>query len=465
MSASPVAALMISALLLAALVPVVAASHGAKGPATPIKHLIIVMMENHSFDNLFGVYPYLSQNLTANPLNLTVPNNLIGTGYLNNLSAVPPAQNSTVNPVEGYSTYLNDWNHGLMNGFNNSSGPQSMSYFTASQMSLEWGLAQQFALGDMYFSSMLSMTIPNRLLSLAGTTPVNTDALPPPYLPFSSSIFGELNQYGISWAYYAPGGSLPPLPSPLFFFQGISSSLNNISTISDFYTSLSGNTLPAVSWVMPVGVNSSANDQHPPQNVTYGEHWMLSVVNSVMNSTYWNSSAIMITYDEGGGYFDHVPPPVVGGHQLGFRVPFIVVSPFAKENYVSNTTLNHLSILAFIEYNWGLPSLNTFVSASNLPLDFFNFNRSYSSGSIARSPQTLSQSGGFPLSPQYQFSSLPYSRTGSSSTNLTSLGWPLFVPKTTTNGGNPYLLPAVLSFASAALAVFSFYLVRRHKRK
>lgn len=258
---------------------------------------------------------------------------------------------------------------------------------------------------------------------------------------------------------------MPPLPNPLYFFQGIYGSTNRISSISDFYASLSGNSLPAVSWVMPLGVNSSINSQHPPYNMTYGEHWMLSVVNAVMNSTYWNSSAIMITYDEGGGYFDHVPPPVVDGHQLGFRVPFIVVSPFAKEDYVSSTVLNHLSLLAFIEYNWGLPSLNNFVSSSNLPLDFFNFNRTYSSGTVDRNPLVFSQNAGFPLSPQYPFRTLPYSRTGGSSTNLTSLGWPLFVPETPTNSGNPYLLPAVLIVASAALAVFSYYRIRSRNKK
>lgn len=465
MAVSAVVSLVVTVALLLSLAPVVPSASSSHSPITPIKHLIIVMMENHSFDNLFGIYPFASRNLTANPMNLTVPTNLLGTQYLQNLSPVPPGANNTVNPVEGYSVYLNDWNHGLMNGFNNNSGPQSMSYFTVSQMSLEWGLAQQFAIGDMYFSSMLSMTIPNRLLSLAGTTPVTTDLLPPPYVPLSSSIFGELNQYGISWGYYAPGGSLASLPSPLFFFQGISGSANRISSVDSFYSNLSGNTLPSVSWVMPLGSNSSINSQHPPENITYGEHWMVSLVNAVMNSTYWNSSAIMITYDEGGGYYDHVAPPLVNGHQLGFRVPFIVVSPFAKENYVSNTVLNHLSLLAFIEYNWQIPSLNTFVSSSNLPLDFFSFNTTYANGNSARTPQLFSQNGSFPLTPQYPFSSLPYSRTGSSSTNLTSLGWPIIAPQSTTPAGNPYLLPVLSAIASVGLLTISYYLIRRRNRR
>ena len=109
---------------------------------------------------------------------------------------------------------------------------------------------------------------------------------------------------------------------------------------------------------MPVGGGEPDVSQHPPQNVTDGELWLANVVNSVMQSPYWNSTAIFITYDEGGGYDDQVPPPVVDGTQLGFRVPFLVISPYAKEDYVSSTLLNHDSILAFIEYDWGLPALN-----------------------------------------------------------------------------------------------------------
>jgi hypothetical protein len=134
-----------------------------------------------------------------------------------------------------------------------------------------------------------------------------------------------------------------------------------------------------------------------------------------MQSPVWNSTAIFITYDEGGGYYDQVPPPIVDGNQLGFRVPLIVISPYAKENYVSSTVLNHASLLAFIEYNWKLSVLNSFVGSSNIPLDFFNFNSTYLGGQILRAPMVLSSSAGFPQEFQILPSQLPYSRSGSSS--------------------------------------------------
>jgi phosphoesterase family protein len=173
---------------------------------------------------------------------------------------------------------------------------------------------------------------------------------------------------------------------------------------------------------MPVGGGSPDVSQHPSENVTFGEQWLANVVNSVMQSPYWNSSAIFITYDEGGGYYDQVPPPTVDGTQLGFRIPFLVISPYARENYVSSTVLNHASILSFIEYNWGLPALNSFVGSSNVPLDFFDFNQSYSGTGIVRAPVVIPSNASFPLPLQIPLSSLPYARSGSSSILLSSAG-------------------------------------------
>jgi hypothetical protein len=158
-----------------------------------------------------------------------------------------------------------------------------------------------------------------------------------------------------------------------------------------------------------------------------------------MNSPEWNSTAIFINYDEGGGYYDSVPPPVVGGQQLGFRVPLIMISPYAKENYVSSTPMNHASLLAFLDYNWRMPPLNSFVASSDIPIDMFTFG---TSGYQPRPPFSLnlgnltlpstinfplsafkssSISNLYPVQPQIPFNALNYSRSGFSSVNLSQM--------------------------------------------
>jgi len=419
---------------------------------TPIHHVVIIMMENHSFDNIFGVYPEVNSSANSVASQLTRPVNLVGTRLLSDLSAVPAGSYSTPNPLEGYLAYHADWNHGKMNGFIYGSGAQSMTYFTSTQLSLEWSLAEEYGLGDMYFSSYLSETAPNRLMSIAGFTPVENDYGPPPYIPYQETIFGELSSYGVTWGYYTPGYT-GGVPYPLEYISGMAKHTGHLGRIGTFESLLSTTGLPAVSWVMPLGSTSTDYSQHPPQNVTVGELWLLGVVDAVMRSRYWNSTAIFITYDEGGGYYDQVPPPMLHGVQLGFRVPLIVISPFSKENYVSHTVLNHASLLAFIDYNWLLPALNSFVLESNLPLDFFDFSPFSPGVPVARPPLVLSNSTVFPAKLQLPLDQLTYQRTGSSSITLASLGYALYL--TTDVSYTPFFETSVFVTAITLLAVAS----------
>jgi phospholipase C len=391
--------------------------------ATPIKHLVIVMMENHSFDNLFGVYPTDNvshpsplESLIQKPINLISVTGSAPAG----IRAVANGTYATPDPVEGYLAYHADWDHGRLDGFQASSGQQSLYYFTSDQLAIEWDWAELYSLGDMYFASYLSETAPNRLMSLAGYTPVINDHGPPPYVPFSDSIMGELTAYHVSWGYFV----MDPLRGdyPLNYFSGLNSSIAGaeLHSWNQFREEAKTGTLPSVSWVMPVGGGAQGYSQGAPDNVTQGELWLLGVVDSVMQSPDWNTSAIFVTYDEGGGYYDQVPPPTLDGVQLGFRVPFIVISPYAKEDYVSNTVLNHGSLIAFIDYNWRLPALNQFVDDSNIPLDVFYFNGSQGNSST-RPPYPLNASTRFPVQPQIPLSQLPYNRTGSSNVTLSHL--------------------------------------------
>jgi phospholipase C len=210
-----------------------------------------------------------------------------------------------------------------------------------------------------------------------------------------------------------------PQAYPFIYTSGVPSSIiRNVQNVSSFFSDLGTGDLPTVSFVMALG--SDGLDEHPPSNVTAGEQWTVSIVNAIMRSNYWDSSAIFITWDEGGGYYDHVIPPQVltidheFDHPLqvfGQRVPLLVISPYAKENYVSQTILNHMSLLRFIEFNWGLPSLNANVASSNNLLDFFSFNS-------PRGPIILGTEGKFaasdyPIPLQTQIEDLKYPRIGS----------------------------------------------------
>ena len=455
---------------------------------TPIKHVVEIVMENRAFDNLFGVYPNTNGFAGGNPYNLTVPLNLLSMNnpkVLGELKAVPNGSYSTVNPIEGYLAYHGDWNHGKMNGFMNYSGPQSMRYFTAAQLAPLWVLAEQYALADNYYASVLSETSPNRLYNIAGYSPVINDYGPPPYIPFNDTIFGELQSHSVSWSYYDYNSSMG---SPtLNFINGISAYSSHVSSWSSFYSNLSTNSIPAVSYLMPVGGGQNGYDMGSPENILKGEMWLLYTIESIMKSPAWNSTAIFLTFDEGGGFYDQVAPPVLGGHQLGQRIPMIVISPYAKENYISSTEMNHASMLGFIDYNWNMPALNRFVSLSNLPLDMFNFNQTYGNGQIARSPLNLSAANGFPvpdsayftfkpistslsslfpMKPQIPFAELNYSRTGSSNFSLSDISSNYYV------SSDPAQYPlyttelAILSLAviDVGIAFGAFHFMRRRHR-
>ncbi len=463
-------------------------SVAAQPTQTPIKHLVIIMMENHSFDNLFGTYGRL-QNGSMAP-NLTVPYNLLVHNSAQNLTAVSNGTFKTGDPYEGYFNYHADWNNGSMNGFLNNSGPNSLRYFTSSQMGLEWYFAHQYSIADMYFSSTLSETLPNRLYSLAGFSPVKADQLtPPPYVPYDQTIFNEMDSYGVSWAYYL---KTPVLGNyPLDFISGMSSHLSNIGTWGNFYNSVQNGTLPQVSWISPISGAAYGYSQHPPYNMLAGEIWMFYFIHLIMESRYWSNTAIMVTYDEGGGYYDQVAPPKVDGHQLGFRVPFILISPYAKENYVSNTIMSHTSILGFIDYNWNMPALNPLVSDSNLMLDMFNFNRLYTTGTAIRPPlnftngllnmlpatpvDSLSLANAFtnvsdlyPGKLQYNISTLPYPEQGQGNTSISNLSGNVFVKNN--YGFTPWYFNSFITVPSALIAISlafygSFRIVRKRIRK
>lgn len=447
---------------------------------TPVKHVVNIFLENHSFDNLFGVYPSTTVNgVRTVENNLTVPLNLIGhQAAMNGLTAVSNGTFNTPNPVEGWIAYHQDWNNGAMNGFMQGSGKQALTYFTVNQMAPEWALAQQYGLAANYYAQQITESSPNHLYYLAGYSPVFNDYGPPPYIPFDQSMMGQLTANSISWAFFIQN------PSQTFmdwhYFSGIQPYKSSLRSWTDFSNEVQAGSLPAVSWLFSQGPGNYS--QGSPSSVLNGELWLLHVVDMIEKSPLWSSTAIFITYDEFGGYYDQVAPPVFHGLQLGFRIPLIVISPYAKEDYVSNTLLTHTSLLAFIDYNWQLKALNRMVANSNIPLDFFSF----PPGGTARAPVSFSTGYGFPvpdsmtfnlnstlikfnyashfpLNPQIPFSELNYSRTGSSQVNLSGAG--VFVTKNT-----PYIpfyeseyFLVLIVLAQIAIASAIYYRLRKRR--
>lgn len=359
------------------------------------------MQENHSFDNYFGTYPTANGTLLDATIAYLQPvNGLTGSVCVpyqaSCVSSNLSTSDSPLNPEEGQLIYEMDYaNNG--SGFANNSGPQSMVYFDYHSVAGYWDYAEEYGLGDQYFASALSTTTPNRLMILGGDTPVSANNGPPPLISYSKTVVHQLDDAGVSWGYYDYlNTSVKPLNTyPINYVSDVpSQDQSKVRDTSDLLGELgSGSGLPSVSFVNSLG--DFKLTEHPPFNPTLGERWVVSMVNRVMESSYWPTTSIFITWDEGGGYYDHVVPPkdftinhgfaqdLVG---LGQRVPLLVISPYSRQNFVSHIIMSHLSLLHFIEYNWALHPLNELVAQSNLPLGFFNFSQAPRTPIILGSP-------------------------------------------------------------------------------
>ncbi len=372
-----------------------AAAQSVQQTRTPIKHVIIIFKENRSFDNLFGTYPYGHSSALKNDsivkdlsipdgvlnMNVKVPNYPgLGSvfGYTKLTYANSPVQQD---PGEGWVDYHGDWDYGRMDGYVAYSGPQSMVYIDYNQIPFYWDYAEEYVLCDNYFTAVMTESLPNFLGLWSGTTVVSNDVSPPPYLPLNDTIFYQLSQYNISWGVFGLYSTAQSPPSSeigwlenVMNFAGNPAMMNHIYNMSVFYQMLKSNTLPSYVFMDDYGIVDNISD-HPPDNITYSEMWTVNVINAIMKSPEWSSSAIFVTWDDEGGFYDHVPPPQINSFGLGLRTACIIISPYAKENYIDHKVLSHYSLLKFVEWNWKLPYINKDIADSNLPLDAFNFNQ------------------------------------------------------------------------------------------
>jgi phospholipase C len=316
-----------------------------------IHHVIIACQENRTFDTYFGHYPRAGK--FGIPFNYSQPD---GKGGI-----VNPYQFSSFtseNIDHTWSSIHSEWNHGAMDGFFTTDGVDALGYYNDFYLAYYYALADSFTLCGNYFCSILGPTVPNRIALMAGTAGGNTTDNVGMGSQDYPTIVDMLDASHVSWRCYNLGhgtGSTPSLEhyNALNFFKKWYNDPRLQFKEKDYDEDLLNGTLPQVSFLIPEGGIS----EHPPESIIKGEQKMAQVINRLIASGSWKNSILFLTYDEGGGFFDHVAPPQVDAYGLGFRVPMLIISPYARRGYVSGQLYEHSSILKFIERRFGLPSL------------------------------------------------------------------------------------------------------------
>jgi len=458
-------------LTLAILATACSGTHASPPPQPPpgtglskVNHVIIVMMENHSFDNYFGTLAYAP----ASPYHTSLAGCAMDDhSCVDGLMCSPDSTGSLVcsdsNPDDSGSTAVafhnpsrcvvpdldHTWlgshreanfsdpnatlpdslNDGFVrvndaflqpdNGVETPTEDSTMGFYTQEDLPFYYDLAQKFAIDDRYFSSVMGPTLPNRFYLMAATSFGHLDTADGAAFgsakPINGSILDLLDAAGVSWSDYFQSA-----PEAAIFRISTGSTDPHFQSMQAFLASATGSRggaqLAQVSFVDPAGGGPDENDDHPPTDIQRGQVFVSQIVNAVRNGPYWQDSVIFITYDEHGGFYDHViaprapqgsartPDGVFPGQcadlsnppasqqpgggvgctasvsqaqslcpalaqdpngtypancasfdQLGFRVPFLVVSPFVKPHYVSHTIGDHASLLAFIEQRFLMP--------------------------------------------------------------------------------------------------------------
>jgi phospholipase C len=319
-------------------------------PTTPIEHIIVCCQENHSFDSYYGSYSGLPAGFGI-PAGYTQPDGQGGTVapfHFTNLTT------NNTDPGHDWDDIHAEWNNGAMNGFYTTDGTAAMGYYEAADLPYYYSLFPNYTLCANYFCGALTDTYPNRLVLYSGTTGGNTsNSISNGSLTYPC-ILDLLSSGGITFKNY--NFYCSDNYSILALFQnwatgGPNNELNQ--TMAQFFTDCTNNTLAQVSFI----TEQPPYDEHPVADIQTGMQMIESIVQAVQQSAAWSSTAILITYDEAGGFFDHIAPQQLDAYGPGIRVPMIIVSPYAKPGYVDTTFSDHSSVLKFIEAVFGLPTL------------------------------------------------------------------------------------------------------------
>jgi phospholipase C len=350
----------------------------AHAAAPPIQHIVVLMQENRSFDHYFGKLHFQGQPAAEpEPLDAKNPNPLGGRP----IHAYHKHRYCEVADLDhSWNGAHHEYDHGRMDGFTRAnrvsadpSGRRTMGYYTKRDLPFYYALYRKFAIGDRYFSSVLSQTFPNRFYLLAGTSfghirndfPANANQFR------RKTIFQELDRHHVTWKiYYAQ------VPFAFEFKYVRDHQAGHVFPIQRYYDDAKAGKLPQVVFIDPIfeGPTNVENDEHPPSNVQVGERFAAKIIRMLFRSPDWKSSALFLTYDENGGFYDHVRPPraprpdnippnlqkgdvKAGFGRYGFRVPMVAISPYSRRHFVSHAVYDHTSILKSIETRFELPPL------------------------------------------------------------------------------------------------------------
>jgi phospholipase C len=423
------------------------------GSAIPVDHILVVMMENRSFDHYFSQLPAFGQtDVEVPPAGYTNPDGMGGT-----VAPYHDNQFCLVDLDHEWAGSHQEYDNGAMDGFystNNNygtapphplassmSGARSLAYYDQTDIPFYYWVANQFSIADHYHSALLGPTWPNRMYlygatsrgattselidfqdqkgacktdadcggatgscfdmtACKGTCQVDSDcgldaqagacdvADGGVCQPIGRTIFDYMEQRQLDWKVYAagtPGWAI--IVNTWLEYQA-----THQFTMNDLVNDAKNGTLPDVAFIDPDLGNENYNgeDDHPPGMPQTAQNWVASVVNVIAQSPAWSRTALFITYDEHGGFWDHVPPPAAcepdsiapvlvptdppgAFNQYGVRVPMMLVSPFAKKHYVSHNTYDHTSILRFIQARFVMPAITNRDANALAPWDMFDF--------------------------------------------------------------------------------------------
>ena len=375
---------------------------------TPIKHVIIIQQENRSFDSYFGTFP----GADGIPMLNGVAQVACNPDPVLKTCVKPFAYHQDINRGGPHATKnsIADIASGAMTGFQNQANVASncvdftdpacggntgknfndaMGYHSASDIPNYWSYASNYVLQDRFFAPSTSWSLADHLYAVSGWSAKCSSNAPTSCTstlydndPRSAKVLSGANHVawtdityllhraGVSWAYYISTGGQPDCEknsemvckpakqgvgtpgwwNPLPYFNTVQNDqeTGNIQDSAKFLTAAKNGSLPAVSWVIP----NNQNSEHAPAKVSVGQSYVTKLINAAMAGPDWNSTAIFLSWDDWGGFYDHVLPPTVNGQSLGIRVPGLVISPYAKAGYIDHQVASTDSYLKFIEDNF-----------------------------------------------------------------------------------------------------------------
>lgn len=321
---------------------------------TPLEHIIVSCQENRSFDHYYG---YASQVQAAGlgpPAGYSQPDGTGGTVAPYHFTDL-----QTPDIPHWWGAVHDQWNGGAMDGFYTNAGIWSMGYYSAPELPFYYSLFNDSTLCGNFFSSVLGPTWPNRFYLAAGTSGGITTNGVWGYGIFDYPIILDLlDAAGVTWKIYNLGWDSVPYGNTdnvFVFWKRYAHDNRTRGSKGSFLNDLRLDRLPQVSFLIPSYARGW--DEHPPASVAVGMGIQEELITALRASAAWDNSAYIITYDEHGGYFDHVPPPQVDAFGLGIRIPTWIVSPWAKPGHIETRTYELTSILKFIERVHGLPTL------------------------------------------------------------------------------------------------------------